>query len=141
MRLILILLLCVSSPVRAGDAVAIGYNAKEIWTAVTYYRSSTPSSGSDYKTERDARAEALRDLRARAGDQLSRAEILSSSDVSGYVAVGRAQNSTGRDENVVGRGKSQREADDAAFAQLTRVGATRKRQIVYRYFSNGVDSK
>ena len=40
---------------RAGDALAIGYNKDGIWTAVTYYSSSTPKGGADYKSEADAR--------------------------------------------------------------------------------------
>jgi hypothetical protein len=126
---------------QAGDAVAIGYNADGVWTSVTYYSSSTPKGGHDYKTEKEAREEALRDLRARAGENLARSSIISASDLTGYAAVGRGKNRTGRDENVVGYGKSQREADEKAFAQLNQFDAARKRQIIYRYFSYGADSK
>jgi hypothetical protein len=121
----------------AGDAVAIGYNADGVWTSVTYYSSGKPKGGSDYKTESEARDEALRDLRKRGGENLARAEILSSSDVTGYVAVARGADKSGKDQNVVGRGKSQREADENAMAELKKAGATKGQKIVYRYFSNG----
>ena len=43
------------SPVRAGDAVAIGYNADGVWTSVTYFSSGTPKGGPRYKNEEEAR--------------------------------------------------------------------------------------
>ena len=125
----------------AGDAVAIGYNSEGVWTAVTYYNSSMPRGGADYKTEAQAREEAMRDLRARAGQNLASSNIIASSDSTGYAAVARGKNPAGKDENVVGYGKSQREADQTAFAQLKQAGAARKQKIVYRYFSHGADSK
>ena len=125
----------------AGDAVAIGYNEGGIWTSVTYYSSATPKGGRDYKTEKEAREEALRDLRARGGEHLARAEILSSSDSTGFAAVARGKDKSGKDLNVVGRGKSQTEADANGFAGLNNAGASAKQKIVYRYFSNGADSK
>ena len=121
--------------------MAIGYNSQGVWTSVTYFRSSMPPGGADYKNETEARAEALRDLRARAPEQLSDTKILSSSDSTGYVAVGRGQHGAGKDENVVGRGKTQRDADAASLAELERIKAGRKKQIVYRYFSYGADAK
>ena len=129
-----------SSLLIAGDAVAIGYNEQGVWTAVTYYNSSTPKGGRDYKNEAQAREEALRDLRTRAAENLARATVLSSSDSTGYVAVARGKDKAGRDANVVGRGKTQREADEEALRQLKRGGATEKQTIVYRYFSNGAAS-
>jgi hypothetical protein len=42
---------------------------------------------------------------------------------------------------VVGRGKTQREADEKAMAELNQVGAIKNQKIVYRYFSNGADGK
>jgi hypothetical protein len=42
---------------------------------------------------------------------------------------------------VVGRGKSQAEADANALAELKKDGATLNQKIVYRYFSYGSDSK
>jgi hypothetical protein len=123
-----------------GDAVAIGYNKDGIWTSVTYYSSSKPKGGKDYKTETEARDEALRDLRKRGGDQTASAEILSSSDATGFVAVARGRDNSGKDANLVGRGKTQKEADEKAFAELKNVGATKNQKIVYRYFSYGADA-
>jgi hypothetical protein len=134
-------LLAPCSSLVAGDAVAIGYNSEGVWTAVTYYNSSTPPGGTDYKTEAQAREEAMRDLRARAGENLASSKIIAASDSTGYAAVARGKNREGKDENVVGYGKSQREADQNAFAQLKQVDAARKQKIVYRYFSHGSDSK
>jgi len=123
----------------AGDAVAVGYNADGIWTSVTYYSSGSPKGARDYKTEAEAREEALRDLRKRGGEGLARSEILSSSDATGYVAVARGIDKSRKDQNVVGRGKTQKEADEAAMAELNKAGAIKNQKIVYRYFSNGID--
>ena len=125
----------------AGDAVAIGYNADGIWTSVTYYSSGKPKGNPRYKNEADAREEAMRDLRKRDGGNLTRAEILSSSDTTGFVAVGRGTDKSRKDQTVVGRGKTQAEADQNASAQLHQSGATRNQKIVYRYFSHGADGK
>jgi hypothetical protein len=127
--------------VRAGDAVVVGYNADGVWTAVTYYRSSTPREGRDYKTSTEACAEALRDLRARSATPAARTDILSTSDATEFVAVARGKQKSGKDLNVAGSGKSQPEADEAALAKLNKEGATLKQKIVYRYFSYGSDSK
>lgn len=129
-----------SSPLIAGDAVAIGYNKDGVWTSVTYYSSSTPKGGKDYKTEAEAREAGLSDLRKRGGDETTRAEILSSSDVTGFVAVARGQDKSKKDANVVGRGKSQAEADEKAMAELEKAGATKHQKIVYRFYSYGSDS-
>lgn len=128
-------------PAFAGDAVAIGYNADGIWTSVTYYSSGSSKGTRDYKTEAEARQEALRDLRKRGGEGLARAEILSSSDTTGFVAVGRGTDKSKKDQNVVGRGKGQAEADEQATAELNQRGATKNQKIVYRYFSHGSDGK
>ena len=96
---------------------------------------------SGLQERKEARAEALRDLHARAPEQLARVEILSASDATGYVAVGRGQHHDGNERNVVGRGKTQGDADAAALAELERIEAGRKKQIVYRYFSYGADAK
>ena len=125
----------------AGDAVAIGYNADGIWTSVTYYSSGAPKGGPDYKTEAEARETAMRDLRKRDLVKAARVEILSSSDSTGYVAVGRGTDKSRKDQNVVGRGKSQQEAGGNAMAELNQRGATKNQKIVYRYFSHGSDGK
>lgn len=135
------LLLAPCSWVLAGDAVAIGYNADGVWTSVTYYSSGSPKGGRDYKTEREARDAALRDLRRRGDRQTARTEILSSSDATGFVAVARGANGSDKAENVVGRGKTQQEADENALAELHRRGAVTNVKIVYRYFSHGSDGK
>ena len=125
----------------AGDAVVIGYNKDGVWTSVTYYCSSKPKGGKDYKTEAEAREAALRDLRKRGGDQTARSEILSSSDATGFAAVARGADKSRKDSNVVGRGQSQAEADKEAMALLNKAGATKSQKIVYRYFSNGANAK
>ena len=125
----------------AGDAVAIGYNAQGVWTSVTYYSSGKPKGSSDYKTEAEAREEALRDLKKRGGDQTARSEIISSSDATGFVAVARGTDKSKKDQNVVGRGQSQHEADANAIAELTKAGAIKSSKVVYRYHSHGADGK
>ena len=130
-----------ASRVSAGDAVAIGYNANGVWTDVTYYRSATPKGGKDYRTSTQAREFALRDVRRRSESSVAKASILSSSDSTGFVSVARGQNKSGKDVNVVGRAKSQAEADRKAFDVLNQTGAGAKQKIVYRYFSYGADSK
>jgi len=133
--------LCIAGRAFAGDAVAIGYNKDGVWTSVTYYCSSKPKGAKDYKTENEAREEALHDLRKRGGDQATRFEILSSTDATGFVAVGRGKDKSGKDLNVVGRGESQKKADTKAFEQLKASGATKDPKIVYRYHSYGTDSE
>jgi hypothetical protein len=140
-------LFCVSSLIApgswlwAGDAVAIGYNKDGVWTGVTYFSSSKPKGGKDYKTENGAREEAMQDLRKRSSYDASTVKILSSSDSTGFVAVARGKDKSGKDVNVVGRGKSQAEADKKAFDLLNQTGAGAEQKIVYRYFSHGADSK
>jgi hypothetical protein len=123
----------------AGDAVAIGYNADGIWTAVTYDRSATPKRGKDYRTSAQAREFALRDVRRRSESLVATTRILSSSDSTGFVAVARGQDKSGRDFHGVGRAKSQAEADKKAFDLLNQAGAGAEQKIVYRYFSYGAD--
>jgi hypothetical protein len=132
--------LCVAAQAVAGDAVAIGFNKEGIWTAVTYYNSSTPLGGKDYKNVADARKEALRDLRARAGQGLAHASILAASDSTGFAAVARGKTGAGKDLNVVGYGASQNDADEKALSQLQQAGATENEKIIYRYFSYGADA-
>lgn len=124
----------------AGDAVAIGYNSKNVWMMVTYYSSSTPKEGRDYKDEAGAREAASLDVRRRAGEGLARVDVIAASDLTGFVAVARGENKSGNDVTAVGRGKSQAEAEKKALSDLNRDGATAKQKIVYRYFSYGIDS-
>ena len=134
------LLLATSSWLWAGDAVAIGYSENGIWTDVTYFRSATPKSGKDYRTSEQARQFALRDVRRRSQSEVATTHILSSSDSTGFVAVARGQDKSGRDFHGVGRGKSQAEADKKAFELLNQAGAGAEQKIVYHYFSYGADS-
>jgi hypothetical protein len=129
----------ITSELFAGDAVAIGYNKDGVWTAVTYYSSSTPTGGKDYKTEKEACEIALRDLRKRSEHEIATTSILSSSDSTGFVAVARGQTKAGKDVNVVGRGETQSQADKKAFEQLSAAGAGAKQKIVYRYSSHGAN--
>jgi len=123
----------------AGDAVVVGYNSDGVWTTWTYYCSSTPKGGRDYKDGAAAREAALRDLRKRKGKS-ARTEVLAQSDATGYVACARGKTSAGKDVMVVGRGKSQPEADKDALDQLQRAQGGEDQKIVYRYHSYGADS-
>jgi hypothetical protein len=134
------LLLAPSSLLFGGDAVAVGYNSEGVWTGVTYYASSEPKGGKDYKIENGARDEAMRDLRKRSSYAASTVNILSSSDSTGFVAVARGKDKSGKDVNLVGRGKSQAEADKNALELLNEARANTEQKIVYRYFSYGSDS-
>jgi hypothetical protein len=139
--LVLVCCLCsVASSVNAGDAVAIGYTAEGMWTSVTYYSSSTPKGGADYKNSADARAAALQDLRRRAGENMARSEVLASSDSTTHVVVARAETRAGKDVIVVGYGKTEAEAEKKAVNDLKQNGATAKQKTMYRYFSHGEDS-
>src|SRR5438270_13152639 len=111
------LLLCFASRLIAGDAVAVGYNVNGIWTAVTYYCSSAPKGGKDYKTEEEAQELALRDVRKRSKHETATTSILVSSNATGFVAVARGQTKSGKDVNVIGRGETQNHADKEAFTQ------------------------
>jgi hypothetical protein len=133
--------LCFASPfARGGDAVAIGYNSKNVWMMMTYYSSSTPKGGRDYKDEAGAREAASLDVRRRAGEGLAKVDVIAASDLTGFVAVARGENKSGNDVTAVGRGKSQAEAEKKAMSDLNRDDATAKQKIVYRFFSYGADS-
>ena len=131
----------IAHQVQAGDAVAIGYKYGGVWTAVTYNRSSTPKDGPYYHDAVQACTFAVRDLHVRASDYLVRTEIVGQSDRTGYVAVAQGKAiAKNKDVTAVGRGTSQAEADQKALALLNANGGTENEQIVYRYFSYGVDS-
>ena len=132
----------ISSIAQAGDAVAIGYNDKGIWTAVMYYSSGTPKGGSDYKDAAGAREAALKDLKKRAGQQQATSKIIASSDKTGYFAVASARASKdATDVFAVGHGQSAAEAEKDVFDQLARQKAVAKKKVHYRYFSHGEDGK
>jgi hypothetical protein len=137
-RVLICFSMFVASRLVAGDAVAIGNG---VWTDVTYFRSATPKGGKDYRTSAQAREFALRDVRRRSQSAVATTHILSSSDSTGFVSVARGQDKSGKDVNLVGRGKSQAGADRKAFDLLNQTGAGAKQKIVYRYFSYGSDSK
>jgi hypothetical protein len=84
---------------------------------------------------------ALRDLRKRSEHQIATTSILASSDSTGFVAVARGKDKSGKDVNIVGRGETQNQADKEAFTQLNEAGAGAKQKIVYRYFSHGGASR
>jgi hypothetical protein len=129
---------------QAGDAVAIGYNDKGMWTAVMYYCSGTPKGGSDYKDAKGACEAALKDLKKRAGEQQATSKIIASSDKTGHFACASARASTAegaRDIFAVGYGQSAEEAEKDVFAQLARQKATEKKKVHYKYFSHGADGK
>lgn len=132
---------CFCDRARGGDAVAVAYNAQGLWTAATYYCSGSPKGAGDYKDESGARDAAMRDLKRRAGDDLARAEVISSSDRTGHFAVARAKTAAGKEVFVVGYGKSPAEADAAAESELKRAGASGSPTIMYRYFSHGAESR
>ena len=140
--LILSAISCViAHPTFAGDAIAIGYNYDGAWTAVTYNRSSTPMGGEHYHNANQACEFAVRDLWARATENLARTEIVGQSDHTGYVAVAQGKAiERNKDVTAVGRGKSRAEADNNALKLLTGREATTDAAIVYRYFSYGSDS-
>lgn len=123
--------------VEAGDAVAVGYNADGVWTAVTYYSSGTPKGGTDYKDETGAREAAIRDLKSRAGEGIVTTKIIAASDRTAHVAYARGKNAAGEDAHVVGYGASKAEAEQKAFADLSGSGATRNQKVIYSYFSHG----
>ena len=138
------LLVLTSLIARAGDAVAIGYNDKGIWTAVIYYCSGTPQGGSDYKDAAGAREAALKDLKKRGGGNQASSKIIASSDKTGHFAVASARTATGSDAKdifAVGYGQSKEAAEKDAFAELARQKATEKKKVHYRYFSHGEDGK
>ena len=140
-RIILALLLClIARQVSAGDAIAMGFNYDGVWTAITYFRSSTPKNGHHYWDAAKACIFAQRDLRIRASEYLARTKIIGQSDRTGYVAVARGSvANANKDITAIGRGKSQTEADENALMKLNEREATENEKIVYRYFSYGAD--
>ena len=121
----------------AGDAVAIAYNETGVWTAVTYYASSAPKGGADYKDSAGARAAALADLKKRGGADFVRGSVLESSDKTGYFAYARGKNRAKKDLHAVGYGPSAAAAKADAFAALCRTGGTKEQKMIYKYFSYG----
>ena len=126
--------------VHAGDAVAIGYNADGVWTAVTYYSSGTPKGGADYKDEAGAREAAVRDLKTRAGEGIVTTKVIAASDRTAHVAYARGKTKAGADAHAVGYGATKEEAKQQAFAELSRDGATRSQKVIYKYFSHGAET-
>ena len=125
--------------VRGGDAVAIGYNADGVWTAVTYYSSGTTKGGADYKDEAGAREAAIRDLKSRAGEGIVTTKVLAASDRTGHVVYARGKTKGGEDAHAVGYGATKAEAEQKAFAELSGSGAARKQKVIYSYFSHGAE--
>jgi hypothetical protein len=138
----LVSLFClVAYPACAGDAIAMAFNYEGVWTAITYNRSSTPKGGAHYHESTKACTFAVRDLRARAGDELAWTKIIGKSDRTGYVTVARGDKPlAATDVTAIGRGESQAEADKNALEKLNDTGATADQTIVYQYFSYGADS-
>ena len=134
-------LLVLTLAVHAGDAFAVGYNADGVWTAVTYYCSSTPKGGSDYKNEAEAREAAARDLKRRAGEGMVKTEVISASDRTGHFAYARGRAQAGKqDFHAVGFGASKEEAEKQAFQQLSAQGAKLEQKVIFNYFSHGADA-
>jgi hypothetical protein len=131
-------LIC-TARLEAGDAVAVAYNSEGVWITATYYCSSTPKGGADYKNAAEAREAALRDLRRRAGENVANAKVIAESDLTGHFVCARGKTKAGKDTLVVGYGKSEAEAEKKAFADLNRGGATSEQKVMYRYFSHGAD--
>lgn len=132
-------LLVSSAP--AGDAVAMSYRADGIWTAVTYVRSPAPPGGPLYHDAADAAVRAERDLRLRAKKGLARTKVINQSDSTGYVTVMRGGvPDANKGVTAVGRGQSQKKADQDALNKLSANAATAHEKIVYRYFSYGRDA-
>ena len=122
---------------RAGDAVAMAYNSGGVWTAVTYIRSTTPKGGPHYHDSTEAGASARQDLHRRAGTDLFRTKVIGQSDRTCYVTVARGKSPKPKTcVTVIGRGKTQSEADQNALQQLSHAVAADE-TIVYQYFSYG----
>lgn len=137
----LICLFILAGPIlEAGDAVAVGYNADGVWTAVTYYCSGTAKGGSDYKDESGARAAAVRDLERRAGEGVVTTKVIAASDRTGHFAYARGKTRSGEELHAVGYGATKVEAEGKAFRELDRGGPTVRRKVIYNYFSHGADA-
>ena len=131
----------IAHQVLAGDAVVTGYNSEGVWTGVTYNRSSTPKGGLHYRDAAEAGILAELDLHLRGRVNPVRTQILDQSDRTGYVTVARGKSPRANSGvTVIGRGKSQAEADQSAIQKLKHVGDTENERILYRYFSYGADS-
>jgi hypothetical protein len=125
----------------AGDAVVTGYNSDGVWTGVTYNRSSTPKGGLHYREATQAGMLAELDLHLRGRVNPVRTRIIDQSDRTGYVTVARGKSPRANSGvTVIGRGKSQAEADQSAIEKLKHTGDTENERILYRYFSYGDDS-
>lgn len=137
------LLFLTSLMARAGDAVAVGYNDKGIWTTVIYYCSGTPKGGSDYKNAAGAREAALKDLKKRGDAQTVSSKVIASSDKTGHFSVVSVHATAPETKDVfaVGYGQSKEAAEKDALAQLARQKATGKKKVHYQYFSHGEDGK
>lgn len=135
------LLWSLSAGAFAGDAVAIGYNADGIWTAVVYYSSSTAKGGADYKDEAGARAAAVRDLKQRAGEGVVRTSILASSDRTAQVVYARGKTASGQDQHAVSYATTEGEAKTKAFADLKQHGATKELKVIYHYSTHGAEAR
>jgi hypothetical protein len=126
---------------RAGDAVAMAYNSDGVWTALTYIRSTTPKSGAHYHDSTEAGASARQDLHRRAGTDLFRTKVIGQSDRTCYVTIARGKSPKPNTcVTVIGRGKTQPEADQDALQQLSHAAAAADEKIVYQYFSYGSDA-
>lgn len=142
LSVIAICLLSLSSGLmRAGDAVAVAYNAEGIWTAATYFCSSTPKGGSDYRDASGAREAVQRDLKKRAGENVARTSVIASSDRTGHFAYARGKTTGGKEMHAVGFGVSEAEAAKDALERLNRDGATVDQKVIYKYFSYGADAR
>jgi hypothetical protein len=134
------LFLLAVSHVEAGDAVAMAYDSNGVWTAVTYIRSTTPKGGAHYHDSTEAAASARQDLHRRAATYLFRTKVIGQSDRTCYVTVARGNSpKPNTSVTVIGRGKTQSEADQDALQQLSHAAAADEK-IVYQYFSYGSDS-
>jgi hypothetical protein len=121
----------------AGDAVAMAYDSDGVWTAVTYIRSTTPKGGTHYHDSAEAAASAKKDLHRRAGTDAFRTKVIGQSDQTCYVTVARGKSSKPNTcVTVIGRGKTQSQADHDALQRLGHAAAAEE-TIVYQYFSYG----
>jgi hypothetical protein len=125
------------SQTQAGDAVAMAYNSDGVWTALTYIRSTTPKGGAHYHDSTEAGASARQDLHRRAGTDLFRTKVIGQSDRTCYVTVARGNSlKPNTCVTVIGRGKTQSQADQDALQKLGHAAAADE-TIVYQYFSYG----
>lgn len=122
---------------QAGDAVAMAFDSDGVWISLTYIRSTTPKGGAHYHDSTEAGASARQDLHRRAGTEVFRTKVIGQSDQTCYVTVARGKSSKPNTcVTVIGRGKTQSQADQDALQQL-RHAAAADETIVYQYFSYG----